>query len=63
MCLQALPALSLFLLCCLLGNPSLRQSQQGNGSKEENLLCRNIPMPFQYVLYTAEKILHGLLQA
>lgn len=40
-------------MCCLLGNPSLGQSQQGNGSGEEKLLCRNIPVPFQYVLLTA----------
>lgn len=33
MCLKALPALSLSL-CCLLGNPSLGQSQQGNSNRE-----------------------------
>lgn len=33
MCLKALPARSLSL-CCLLGNPSLGQSQQGNSNRE-----------------------------
>lgn len=45
-------------LCCLLGNPSLGQSQQGNGSREEKLLCRNISVPFPYVLSTNDKLVH-----
>ena len=43
-------------MCCLLGNPSLGQSQQGNGSREEKLLCRNIPVPFQSVPSTIDKL-------
>ncbi|TNN79112.1 hypothetical protein EYF80_010791 [Liparis tanakae] len=43
-------------MCCLLGNPSLGQSQQGNGITEGTKLPRrNIPVSFQYVPSSTDK--------